>query len=239
MYLIEASHLSKKYNGVTALNSLSLTMQPGEVLGLLGPNGAGKTTAIHIFLGLLSPSSGSVSVLGLSPLKNRHALSKRINFSSAYVQLPGNLKVIENMKVFAGLYGIAHARRKIDELFELFNMKNLATRLAGSLSSGEKTRLNICKSLLNDPELLLLDEPTASLDPEMASTVRSVLQSIQQKCKMGVVYTSHNMEEVERMCDRVLFINHGRIMAEGSQANLLEKYACNSLEEVFIKLVRS
>lgn len=236
--LVVAESLSKTYGDVTALHDLSFTLNPGEVLGLLGANGAGKTTAMHVLLGLLTPSSGRVSILGLSPFTQRHALSKRFNFSSAYVQLPTNLKVIENLKVFAGLYGVSKPKEKIQSLLELFEMTELANRLTGALSSGEKTRLNLCKCFLNDPELLLLDEPTASLDPEMADTVRAILKRLQSERKMGMIYTSHNMKEVEMMCDRILFIHQGKTIAQGGHDELIARYGCDELEEVFIKIVR-
>jgi ABC-2 type transport system ATP-binding protein len=237
--LVSVKNVSKSYGTTLALKSVSFTVSRGEILGFLGPNGAGKTTCIHILLGLLRPSSGDVKVFGLSPLTKRHEISKRFNFSSAYVQLPSNLKVVENMNVFARLYGVPEAKKKIRSLLDLFEISHLSERVTGALSSGEKTRLNLAKCLLNDPELLLLDEPTASLDPEMADTVRNTLKEIQQKSGMGIVYTSHNMPEVEKLCDRVLFINEGTAIAEGTPASVLADFGSRTLEEVFIKIVRS
>lgn len=237
--LLSATGLCKSYGKTRALDGLTLTCGVGEVLGLLGPNGAGKTTAIHIFLGLLTPSLGTVSVLGCSPLTERYKIAHRINFSSAYAQLPSNLKVTENLKTFARLYSVHRAGEKIDRLLDLFDLRRFATRLTGALSSGERTRLNLCKALLNDPELLLLDEPTASLDPEMADTVRSVLKSTQKDLKMGMIYTSHNMSEVEELCDRVVFIDRGKMMAQGSPREILGRYNAATLDEVFIRIVRN
>ncbi len=237
--LVDARQLTKIYRDVRALEALSFTLRRGEILGLLGPNGAGKTTAIHILLGLLTPSSGEASVFGLSPLRDRPLISKRLNFSSAYVNLPSNLTVIENLGVFAGLYAVRSARKKIDQLLELFEIGPLRKRLAGALSSGEKTRLNLAKCLLNDPELLLLDEPTASLDPEMADTVRKTLKTIQRERNLGILYTSHNMPEVEEVCDRILFIHEGKTIAEGTPAEVLRTFESRTLEQVFIKIVRS
>lgn len=237
--LVSVNAISKSYGTTHALKNVSFTVSRGEILGFLGPNGAGKTTAIHILLGLLEPTSGDVSVFGLSPLTRRHDISKRLNFSSAYVQLPSNLKVIENMNIFARLYGVNDRNNKIRSLLELFEISHLAQRVTGALSSGEKTRLNLAKCLLNDPELLLLDEPTASLDPEMADTVRNTLKEIQLKSGMGIVYTSHNMPEVEKLCDRVLFINEGLVIAQGTPASVLKNFDSRTLEEVFIKIVRS
>lgn len=237
--LVSARDLYKRFGPTEALRGLSLEVKSGEILGLLGPNGAGKTTAIHIFLGLLTPTSGETKVLGLSPLKQRHQISKSINFSSAYTYLPTNLKVIENLKLFARIYGVKKPKEKIGELLELFEMTQLTSRLTGALSSGEKTRLNLCKCLLNDPCLLFLDEPTASLDPEMADTVRKILKKIHQERKIGILYTSHNMAEVEEMCHRILFIVKGKISVEGDSETLLKKFGSRNLDEVFVKIVRN
>jgi ABC-2 type transport system ATP-binding protein len=236
--LIETRLLSKEYPGVRALDGLSITLGRGQVLGLLGPNGAGKTTAIHILLGLLEPTSGDARVFGRSPLKDRYAIAGRLNFSSAYVQLPSNLKVMENMTIFSRLYNVRNAKKKIEELLTLFDIADLGNRVTGALSAGEKTRLNLAKGLLNDPELLLLDEPTASLDPEMADTVRKALKKIQKEKNLGILYTSHNMPEVEEICDRVVFINEGKTIAQGSPLEVAKLFQTQSLEQAFIKIVR-
>ncbi len=237
--LLDAQALCKVYDDTTALNDLSLQARAGEIVGLLGPNGAGKTTAIHIFLGLLSPTSGKARVLGLDPLHHRHAISQRINFCSAYVQLPSNLTVSENLFIFSKLYGVKKVSDKIRELLSLFDIAKLYNRKCGALSAGEKTRLNLVKCLLNDPELLLLDEPTASLDPEMADTVRQVLKKIRRERNIGILYTSHNMPEVEEICDRIYFINDGKMIAQGSPKEILAHFNSSSLDQVFIKIVRS
>lgn len=236
--LIEAKSLKMQFDGYLALKDLSLRLNKGEVLGLLGPNGAGKTTAIHIFLGLLQATSGFVAILGHNPLKEWKKIAERVNFSSAYVQLPSNLKVIENLKIYARLYDIPHYNDRIEELLETFDLIKLRHRITGALSSGEKTRLNLCKSLLNEPDLLLLDEPTASLDPEMADKVRTLLRRIQDERKMGILYTSHNMAEIELMCDRIMFLHNGVIMAEGTHQSLKKEFNMKSLEDLFIHLVR-
>ncbi len=236
--LIATRNLTKSFPDANALDSLTMRLQRGEVVGLLGPNGAGKTTALHILLGLLSPTSGGVTVFGLSPIRDRAKISKRINFSSAYVQLPSNLKVRENLKIFSMIYNVPNPARKIDFLLELFEIGHLKNRLTGALSSGEKTRLNLCKALLNDPELLLLDEPTASLDPEVAERVRLILKKIQKERAMGIIYTSHNMAEVEQICDRILFLHRGKTITEGTPADIMRHFNSRSLEQVFIKIVR-
>ena len=237
--LIDAKNLSKSYERTKALDQLSFALKPGEILGLLGPNGAGKTTAIHILLGLLTPTSGEVKVLGLSPLNDRHVIAQRLNFSSAYVQCPSNLKVIENMTVFSKIYNVKNPKEKIASLLDTFEISHLRNRITGALSAGEKTRLNLAKCFLNDPALLLLDEPTASLDPEMADTVRKTLKKIQKQNNMGIVYTSHNMPEVEEICDRILFIHEGKTITQGSPQTIMNHFESKTLEQVFIKIVRS
>lgn len=237
--LITADELRKEYAGALALKSLSLRVSEGEIVGLLGPNGAGKTTAIHIFLGLLSPTSGQARVFGKDPLVFRDELAKKMNFSSAYAQLPSNLKVSENMMIFAKLYHTRDAKKKIRSLLDLFEISHLRDRVTGALSSGEKTRLNLAKCLLNDPKLLLLDEPTASLDPEMADTVRGVLRTIQKETRVGILYTSHNMPEVEEICNRIYFIHEGRLIAQGTPQEVLRSFESRTLDQVFIKIVRS
>jgi ABC-2 type transport system ATP-binding protein len=236
--LVFTEKLTKAFPDILALDGIDLTVRRGEIVGLLGPNGAGKTTLINILLGLLTPTSGTVEVFGLSPLEHRARIAHRLNFSSAYVQLPSNLKVSENLRVFSDLYGIADAKRKVTEVLELFEIDGLKKRLSGALSSGEKTRLNLAKSLLNDPELLLLDEPTSSLDPNIADSVRKTLKKIQKEKKIGMLYTSHNMREVEELCDRIFFIHEGRAIAQGTCAELLERFKSRTLDQVFIKLVR-
>jgi ABC-2 type transport system ATP-binding protein len=237
--LVATENLCKDYPETRALHNLSMRLHEGEILGLLGPNGAGKTTAIHILLGLLTPTQGNVSVLGFSPIQHRHVIAQKINFSSAYVQLPSNLKVIENLIIFSKIYNVKDQLLKIRSLLDLFEIGHLKNRLTGALSSGEKTRLNLCKALLNDPLVLLLDEPTASLDPEMADTVRKILKKIQTDKNIGILYTSHNMPEVEEICDRVIFINEGKTIAEGTPEAIIKNFETKTLEQVFIKIVRS
>lgn len=236
--LISVTDLRKEYPGKKALDGVSFELRKGEVLGLLGPNGAGKTTAIHILLGLLAQSSGEALVFGMRPSEKRHEIARRLNFSSAYTTLPSNLKVGENLRIFSMLYNLRGARAKIDSLLELFEIRDLKNRLTGGLSSGEKARLNLVKCLLNDPELLLLDEPTASLDPDMAELTRGILKRIQKERGLGMIYTSHNMREVEALCDRILFLQDGRVAASGTPESLREELKAATLEEAFIRLAR-
>jgi len=236
---LSVEHLTKYYKDFCALDQVSFSVSTGEVVGLLGPNGAGKTTIIHILLGLLKSTSGKVSVMGFDPIKDRLEMANVINFSSAYTSLPSNLKVSENMQVYAGLYGLQKPQNRIDDLLRLFELYQFKDRLTGALSSGEKTRLNICKSLLNNPSLLLLDEPTASLDPVMARTVRDVIKQLQKETQMTVLYTSHDMAEVEELCQRVLFVNHGKMIEQGTPQEIMLRHQARDLDEVFIKITRS
>ncbi len=237
--LLRAESLTKLYGETLALENLSFEIRTGEILGLLGPNGAGKTTTLHILLGLLKPTSGRVSFLGRSPFQHRSELAMKLNFSSAYGSLPGNLTVKENLEIVSRLYLVENAKAKIKGLLELFEMTALTNRLCGALSAGEKTKLNLAKSLLNDPVLLILDEPTASLDPDMADKVRQLLQRVQRERSMGIIYTSHNMHEVEELCHRVIFIHKGRRIAEGTPAEVQKLCSTRTLEQAFIKMVRS
>lgn len=238
MSAISVRDLHKHYGAVHALKGLTFSAEKGEILGLLGPNGAGKTTAIHILLGMLTATQGEVSVLGLSPFRDKFKLYPRINFSSAYVQLPYNIKAAKNLEIFAKLYGLKNAKEKIHRLMDQFQIGRLADKPTGSLSSGEQTRLNLCKSFLNDPEILFLDEPTASLDPDMADRVREVLRGLQRASGVSILYTSHNMAEVESLCHRVLFIHQGQKMIEGTPQEVRAHFQKESLEKVFIHLAR-
>ena len=231
-------HLRRLFGEMAAVEDLSFTVGKGEVVGLLGANGAGKTTAIHIILGLMKPTSGRVTLFGMDPFKHRIAVLKRTNYASAYSDLPGNLYVWQNLKVFAGIYRVKNADRKIDELLEMLEISHLKKRVTGHLSAGESTRLHLCKALLNDPELLMLDEPTASLDPDIADKVRRLLRRIQLERGIAILYTSHNMRDLEEVCDRVLFMHTGKVVAEGSPAEVIAKFDETTMEQVFIRIVR-
>jgi ABC-2 type transport system ATP-binding protein len=237
--IVEVQHLRKEFDGTVAVADVSLTVQRGEIVGVLGANGAGKTTTIQILLGLTTPTAGVVKVFGQDLKKHRVEILQRCNFSSAYTGLPSNLKVRENLLIFSKIYGVRAYREKIDEVLELFEIKHLRDKITGHLSSGESTRVNLCKALLNDPELLMLDEPTASLDPDIADKVRKLLRRIQREKGMTMIYTSHNMRDVEEVCDRVLFLHKGRIIAEGTPQQVIEKFQQKSLEDVFIRVARS
>ena len=237
--ITEVSRLTKRFGGLTALDSLNFKVCRGDILGLLGPNGAGKTTAIHCMLGLVTPTSGSIRIMGLDIARHRRKILAQVNFSSAYTALPSNLTVWENLIVFARLYGLKAARERIETLLELFEIEETTDRLTGSLSSGQLTRLNLCKAFLNDPQILFLDEPTASLDPDIAAKVRERLQELQQQRGLTMIYTSHNMQEVEQMCDKVIFLSRGRIVMQGSPADIIKESNSRSLEDLFIAIARN
>ena len=237
--ITEVRRLTKRFGSLTALDSLNFKVCRGDILGLLGPNGAGKTTAIHCMLGLIKPTSGSISIMGLDVARHRRKILAQVNFSSAYTALPSNLTVRENLIVFARLYGVKSARERIENLLELFEIEETSDRLTGSLSSGQLTRLNLCKAFLNDPEILFLDEPTASLDPDIAAKVRERLHELQQQRGLTMIYTSHNMQEVEQLCDRVIFLAKGRIVMQGSPAEIIKQSKRRSLEDLFIAIARN
>ncbi len=236
--VLEVEHLTKRFDDVTAVDDLSFSARRGEILGLLGPNGAGKTTTIQLLLGLTSPTSGRIRLLELDLHRHRREILQRVNFSSAYISLPFNLSVRENLDVFARLYGVRDRTRRIAELVELFEIPEVLPAVTGRLSSGQVTRVNLCKAFLNDPEVLFLDEPTASLDPDIAEKVRTALKRVQRERGVTMVYTSHNMREIELVCDRVIFLSHGALVAEGTPREILERADSESLEKVFITIAR-
>ncbi len=238
---IQVEGLTHRYPGADrpALESLNFTVSRGEIVGLLGPNGAGKTTTLHAVLGLLQPTTGTVRVFGACPIRERLKVLAHLNFASVDVDLPSNLVVSEALRVFAKLYGVPNPSQRADILMERFELLPLRTHLIGTLSSGEQMRLKLAKALINDPELLLLDEPTLSLDPYMAQKVRDLLKAIQRERRLAILHTSHNMQEVETFCDRILFLNKGRKLAEGTPRDILERFKSRSLDELFIRVSRS
>ncbi|MBS2009333.1 MAG: ABC transporter ATP-binding protein [Cyanobacteria bacterium SZAS TMP-1] len=236
--VVSVQNLRKEFGKSCAVDDISFDIPRGQVLGLLGPNGAGKSTTIQILLGLIAPTSGKALLFGLDPWKDRVAVLQRANFSSAYVSLPHNLKVAENLEIFARLYGVKDRAQKIQSLLALFEIEHLAKKMTGGLSSGESTRVNLCKAMLNDPDLLLLDEPTASLDPDIADKVRNLLLTYQKERGVTIVYTSHNMKDVHELCERVIFLSEGKIIADGSPSVILDHFDEASLEEVFIAIAR-
>jgi ABC-2 type transport system ATP-binding protein len=237
--ILEVDRLTKKFGESTAVDGLSFRIDEGEIVGLLGVNGAGKTTAINMILGLVEPTSGEVRIFGEEFKANRVSILRRANFCSSYTDLPGNLRVWQNLLIFGKLYGVADIRGKTESLLELFEIPHLKNRVTGELSAGESTRVNLCKALLNAPELLMLDEPTASLDPDIADKVRRVIRRVRDERRMAVLYTSHNMRDVEEVCDRVIFMHKGKVVCEGTPDEVVQRFEEDSLEEVFIRVARS
>ena len=236
--ILQADRLVKVFGDSTALDGLSFTVAPGESLGLLGVNGAGKTTAMNLLLGLTTPTSGTVRIFGLDLWKHRIEILRQVNFSSAYTSLPSNLLVWQNLTVFARLYGVPRAKQRIDTLLELLDITHLRKSVTGTLSAGESTRVNLAKALLNEPRLLLLDEPTASLDPDIADRVRKLLRRLQMETGVSILYTSHNMRDIEEVCDRLVFLHGGKVLAEGTPAAVQARFNRASLEDFFIGVAR-
>ena len=237
--ILRVHELTKVFNDVVAVDHLSFSIARGEIVGVLGANGAGKTTTLQMILGLIRPTSGRIEIFGQELEQHRIAILKRMNFSSVGVNLPMNLRISQNLWIFAKLYGVKDASRRVDSLLNLLEINHLRHAITGRLSSGEISRVNLCKALLNRPELLLLDEPTASLDPDIADKVRKILRRVQQEDGVAMLYTSHNMRDIEEVCDRVLFLHNGRLMAAGTPAQVIEQFRTRSLEEVFIRVARS
>jgi ABC-2 type transport system ATP-binding protein len=238
MAVLEVKNLTKKFGDFTAVDNLSFNVEEGTITGLLGPNGAGKTTTIQMLLDLIIPTSGNILLFGKDMRNHREEILNKVNFSSPYVALPANLKVWENLYTFSRLYGIKDYKNKIDEITEYFSIKEFLPKLTSSLSTGQLTRLNLAKALLNDPALLLLDEPTASLDPDVADRTRQLLRKIQKEKKVTILYTTHNMSEVEEICDRAIFIHQGKLKDDGAPAELIKKYGREDLNDVFLMIAR-
>jgi ABC-2 type transport system ATP-binding protein len=237
--VLQVSNLTKSFGDVVSVDRVSFSISKGEILGLLGANGAGKTTAINMILGIITPTDGAVKVFGQDLFRSRIDLLKRMNFCSTYTQLPGNLRVYQNLKVFGKIYRVPNLEKRIDEVLEMLEIAHLKKRISGELSAGEGTRLNLCKALLNRPELLLLDEPTASLDPDIADKVRKVVSRIRDEEDTTILYTSHNMRDVEEVCDRVVFMHKGTVLFTGTAEETLQHFKEESLEDVFIRVARS
>jgi ABC-2 type transport system ATP-binding protein len=236
--VLQVDNLTKRYGDVTVVDDVSFVVRAGETVGILGPNGAGKTTTIHMILGLVTPSGGSVRILGRDPHTDRVAL-EQVGFTATYVSLPQTLTVRENLRVFARMYGVRNAEARIADVVERLQITHLADKPTRQLSSGQATMAHVAKSLLASPRLLLLDEPTASLDPDAADRARNQIQTMAAEEGITQLITSHNMKEVEELCDRILFIRGGRIVAEGTAAELYERFGAADMEAVFLAIARS
>ena len=235
---LEIINLSKIYDNKEAVKNISFRLNKNEILGILGPNGCGKTTTIAMILGLLKPSSGQVLINGNEIEKKRVDLLGQLNFISPYIELPKKLTVKQNLEVYGRLYDVRNLKEKIDSLSKKLRLENIINKITGELSSGQKNRVSLAKSIINDPVVLLLDEPTASLDPETGDFVRSFLEDYQIEKKASILIASHNMAEVERLCSSVLMMNGGTIIDQGAPNELIKKHGRKNMEEVFLKLTR-
>ena len=237
--MIEVINLSKSYQKIKAVKNINFNIGDNEIIGLLGPNGCGKTTTIAMILGLLKPTKGKVLINKKNIESHRIELLHKMNFISPYIELPKKLTVKQNLIVYAKLYNVKNMNERIDYLSSTLRLDKLMNNLTGELSSGQKNRVSLAKSLINDPSVLLLDEPTASLDPETGNFVRSFLESYTEQKKVSILLASHNMEEVKRLCSSVMMMRNGKIIDQGSPNELIEKHGRKNLEEVFLKLVRN
>ena len=234
--VLQTTDLTKEFSQVLAVDRLNLRLEKGSITALLGGNGAGKTTTLSMLLGLLKPSSGMIELFGENFIDNRFSVLGRMNFSSPYVDLPQRLTVRQNLSVYGRLYGVKNVSRRIDELVAEFRLEDLLERRLRRLSSGQKTRVSLAKSMINRPEFLLLDEPTASLDPETTGWIRDLLDQYRKESGATILFASHDMREVELLCDDVLLLSQGKLVEKGSPRELLFKYDHQTLEEVFLQV---
>ena len=237
---IEIKNLKKEFNNIPAVKNINFKINKGSIVGLLGPNGCGKTTTIGMMLGLIKPTFGNVFINGLNidSEKNRTNLLEKINFISPYVELPKKLTVEENLKVYGRMYGVNNLKEKILNLMQDLNLLEFKKRKTGELSSGQKNRVSLAKALINDPEILLLDEPTASLDPDVGDYIRGYIENFASKKNTTILLASHNMNEVERLCNEVMMMKNGIIIDKGTCKSLISKHGRKNLEETFLKIVR-
>ena len=237
---IEIKNLNKQFNNILAVKNLNFKINKGSIVGLLGPNGCGKTTTIGMILGLIKPTSGTVFIneKNIEKENNRTKILEKVNFISPYVELPKKLTVEENLKVYGKLYGVNNLQDKISDLMKQLNLFELKKRKTGELSSGQKNRVSLAKALINEPEILFLDEPTASLDPDVGDYIRTYLENFASKKDTTILLASHNMNEVERLCNEVMMMKNGKIIDKGTCSSLINKHGRKNLEETFLKIVR-
>ena len=236
---VEVINLSKSYDSKDAVKNISFSIKGNEIIGLLGPNGCGKTTTIGMLLGLLKPSSGQIFINGLKTEKNRIDILQKINFISPYIELPKKLTVKQNLIVYGKLYSVLNLEKRIEYLAEKLRLEDLLNKITGELSSGQKNRASLAKALINEPGVLFLDEPTASLDPETGDFVRTFLENYKKEKKISILLASHNMDEVTRLCSSILMMKDGIIIDQGKPTELIAKHGRKNLEEVFLKLARN
>jgi len=236
--VLDVTDLSKRFGDFPAVDGISFSIKPGEILGLLGPNGAGKTTTIQMLLGLVTPTAGSIRMFGMDLATHRETILQQVNFSSTYISMPQSLTVEENLWVIARLYGLLDIPRRVDEIVKKLEMEEFRTKVTRKLSSGQMTRVTLAKAFLTEPKILFLDEPTASLDPDIAGKIRALLKEERRASGLSILYTSHNMREMEEMSDRIIFLQCGKIVAEGTAQEIVTRFGQADLEEVFLKLAR-
>ena len=237
---LEVKNLVKKFKGFTAVKNISFNINDGKTLGVLGPNGCGKTTTIGMLLGLIKPSNGEILINDENfENLNREKILSQFNFASPYVELPKKLTVKENLEIYGRLYGVKDLTKRIQEISDDLNLSLFLNKKTGELSSGQKNRVSLAKSLINNPKILFLDEPTASLDPDIGDFVRKYIQDYKSKNKVSILLASHNMNEVERLCDQVIMMKEGEIVDRGTCRSLIEKHGRNNLEDTFLKLARN
>ena len=237
---LKVQNLIKKFNSINAVNDISFEIEKNSTLGLLGPNGCGKTTSIGMMLGLITPTSGKIYIndICLEP-KNRIELLSLMNFASPYIELPKKLTVKQNLEVYARLYGVVEINKRVDEMVEDLNIKSFLHKKTGELSSGQKNRVSLAKSLINKPKLLFLDEPTASLDPDVGDFVREYIEKYKKNNELTILLASHNMKEVERLCNKIVMMKKGEIVDSGTCDQLIQKHGRQNLEDTFLKIARS
>ena len=238
MKMLSVKKLRKAYGDTLAVDNVSFDVESNEIVGLLGPNGAGKTTTINMILSVLEPDTGTIHIEGIDLFRQRSQAIARTNFAAVYAPLPGNLTIYQNLRIFSLLYGVKDICKRIEEVLACFDLGRFKDKKCGVLSSGEQTRVGLAKAMLNNPHLLLLDEPTASLDPATARDIRVTIRDFMAKSGGGVLWTSHNMHEVEEVCDRVLFLSHGKILLDGDPKTLPGQHGKKTLEELFITVAR-
>lgn len=236
--VLKVDNLKKNYGKTVAVDGVSFVVRPNEIVGLLGPNGAGKTTIINMTLGVLKPTNGSIYIGEDDVSRNRSKALSRTNFAAVYTQVPGNLTVLQNLRVFGLIYDVPDLRKRMDDIIAEFELEKFRNVKCGLLSSGEQTRVGLAKAMLNKPYLLLLDEPTASLDPSTAQIIRQKIRDYANEGTGGILWTSHNMYEVSDVCDRILFLSHGKILLEGDPKTLPREHGKKNLEELFIAIAR-
>jgi len=236
--VVEVRHLTKQFGDFTAVNDIAFAIHKGEIIGLLGPNGAGKTTTIHMLLGLITPTAGTIRMFGLDLAHHRETILQQVNFSSTYISMPYSLTVEENLRVMAKLYSVENIPQRIDDVVKKLEMGDIRHKLTRKLSSGQMSRLTLAKAVMTEPKVLFLDEPTASLDPDIANKIKSFLKEYRDAEKLSILYTSHNMREMEEMSDRLIFLQRGKIVAQGTPAEVVSRFGQRNLEDVFLKLAR-